>query len=130
LFCTGSLKIVQPPVGFDVLLTAMSRWLLPFVVAVVPTWSSVRTTTKNRCVVWSNRQTGSVIDGPRLVGRLDGELVPAVREPLVEQVQALEVRAELGVRLRFLARAHRRALAGLGSGKRPVDATLLVVAAP
>ena len=65
LFWTGSLKIVKPAVGSPLLLTAMSRWLFPFVAAVRPTWSSVRTTRKNRFVAWSKMQVGSVRDGPR-----------------------------------------------------------------
>src|SRR5205807_1029638 len=62
----------------------------------------------------------AVADTERLVGRLDGELVPAARVALLEQVQALEPGLELRVRLRLLPAAHRWARAGPGR-QAPVD---------
>ena len=68
-FCTGRVKTVQVPAGFEVLLTAMSRWLRPFRAWVVgAARSSVSTTWKNRWVSWSKRQTGSVMEGPNWSG--------------------------------------------------------------
>ena len=53
----------QLPVGFDVLLTAMSRWFTRFSEP-FEFRSSVSTTTKKRCVAASYRHDGSVSSGP------------------------------------------------------------------
>ena len=56
-----------------------------------------------------------------LVGRLDGELVPAARIALLVEVQALEAGVELRIRLRLLAGGGRDAYYGPAGGQAPVD---------
>ena len=53
----------------------------------------------------------AVPDAESLVGRLDGELVPAARVPLLEQVQALELALELRLGFRLGGAADSRPLA-------------------
>src|SRR5262249_26227597 len=63
----------------------------------------------------------AVADAHALVGRLDGELVPAARVALLVVVQALEAGVERRVRLRLLSARDRRAATGpRGEADRPV----------
>src|SRR5262249_20933372 len=62
----------------------------------------------------------AVADAHALVGRLDGELVPAARIALLVVVQALEAGVERRVRLRLLSARDRRAATGpRGEADRP-----------
>ena len=63
-----------------------------------------------------------------LVRRLDRELVAAIGEALVEEVEALEAQIQGRVRLGFGARRNRLALAGLRAGEGSIDTRALVVA--
>src|SRR5262249_19085571 len=57
--------MVYSPVGSDVLLTAMSRWVGPRKSPVGGSISNVCTTTNQGCVAWSKRQLASRRLGPK-----------------------------------------------------------------
>src|SRR6516165_318684 len=65
-------------------------------------------------------QHEAIAGAERLVGRLDTELVAIVGEALVEEVEALKMRAQSGIGFRAGVRADGLAVAGRGAGQRAV----------